>query len=173
MGDDCLDPIQSQNQTGNIAKASALLNAAQLKIQDMTCTGLDDEDNPTGDESVTCTAFGGEPEECKIAVGGISGCCEKPSNVSMADYLVIIYQVLKLDGAILSLEGEGGMVKSAYQTLRQPVMEAWAEFAAIHKLYGQHLRCRRGGLVANRGAEEPSHREAQRAGQEDVAGCDG
>jgi conjugal transfer mating pair stabilization protein TraN len=126
MGDDCLDPTQGQDQTGNFAKANALLNAAQFMTQDMSCTGVDDDGTATGEENVTCTAFGGEAGECKIAVGGVSDCCEKPSNVTMADYLTMIRSVPKLDGAVLALE-DGNIVKSSYQTLREPVMEAWTE----------------------------------------------
>ena len=126
MGDDCLDPTQSTDQTANFAKASALLNAAQFMTQDMSCTGQDEDGNATGEENVTCTAFGGEAGECKIAVGGVSDCCEKPSNVSMADYLMMIRQVPKLDGAVLALE-DTNIIKSSYQTLREPVMNAWTE----------------------------------------------
>lgn len=128
MGSDCLDPTQSTDQTGNFAKASALLNAAQFMTQDMTCTGQDEDGYATGEENVTCTAFAGVAGECKIAVGGVQDCCEKPSNVSIADYLMMIRQVPKLDGAILSLEGDtGGMVKSAYQSLREPIKNTWSE----------------------------------------------
>lgn len=126
MGSDCLDPNQSQNQTGNFAKASALLNAAQFMTQDMTCTGQDDEGHFTGTENVTCTAFGGKPGECKIAVGGVANCCEKPSNVSMADYLLMIRQIPKIDAAVMSLKSDSA-VKSAYQTLREPAMSTWSE----------------------------------------------
>lgn len=135
MGDDCLDPNQSQDQTANFAKASALLNAAQFMTQDMTCTGQDDDGNSTGLENVTCSAFGGESGECKIAVGGVSDCCEKPSNVSMADYLMMIRQVPKLDGAVLALE-DSNIIKSSYQTLRQPVMNSWSE---VTKPFTSHM----------------------------------
>jgi len=126
MGDDCLDPTATKSQTQNFAKASALLNAAQFMTQDMQCS--EGATSEGGDENIDegCTAFGGEPGECKIAVGGVSDCCEKPSNVSMADYLTMIRQVPKLDGAVLALE-DGNVIKSSYQTLRQPVMDAWTE----------------------------------------------
>ncbi|MCB5162655.1 conjugal transfer mating pair stabilization protein TraN [Marinomonas algarum] len=126
MGDDCLDPSQTSDQTGNFAKASALLNAAQFMTQDMTCTGLNEDGSATGDEDVTCSAFNGKAGECKIAVGGVADCCEKPSNISMVEYLAMIMQVPKLDGAVLALENEN-VIKSAYQTIRQPVANAWTE----------------------------------------------
>ncbi len=126
MGDDCLDPTATTNQSQNFAKASALLNAAQFMTQDMQCS--EGATSEGGDENIDegCTAFGGEPGECKIAVGGVSDCCEKPSNVSMADYLNMIMAVPKLDGAVRSLSDEN-VVKSAYQGLREPVMNAWSE----------------------------------------------
>lgn len=128
MGDDCLDPTRTESQSGNFAKASALLNAAQFMTQDMHCTGLDDDGRPTGEENVTCSAFGGVPGECKVAVGGVSDCCEKPKNVSLADYLSMIRSVPKLDGAILSLKSPNGqLVKSSYQTLRDPLVNTWTE----------------------------------------------
>ncbi|CAG8999045.1 MAG: hypothetical protein CENE_01009 [Candidatus Celerinatantimonas neptuna] len=52
---------------------------------------------------MVCSAFSGESGECKVAVGGVSGCCEKPSNISLADYLTMIMAVPKLDGAVMSL----------------------------------------------------------------------
>ncbi|EHA9260032.1 conjugal transfer mating pair stabilization protein TraN, partial [Salmonella enterica subsp. enterica serovar Paratyphi A] len=68
MGDDCLDITKSQST--DFARASALLNAAQFMTQDMSCTGQNYDDNPTGEENVMCSAFAGEAGECKIAVGG-------------------------------------------------------------------------------------------------------
>lgn len=95
MGDDCLDITKSQST--DFARASALLNAAQFMTQDMSCTGQNYDDNPTGEENVMCSAFAGEAGECKIAVGGVSDCCEKPTNISFADYLNLIMAVPKLD----------------------------------------------------------------------------
>ncbi len=77
MGDECLDV--NKTQSTDFARAAALLNAAQFMTQDMVCTGTDGNDNPTGTENVICKAFGGDPGECKKAVGGAQDCCEKPS----------------------------------------------------------------------------------------------
>ncbi|NAX20193.1 conjugal transfer mating pair stabilization protein TraN [Vibrio sp. V39_P1S14PM300] len=127
MGDDCLDVTKTQST--DFARATALLNAAQFMTQDMSCTGLDGDKNPTGDENVICSAFAGEAGECKIAVGGVSDCCEKPSNISLADYLNLIMAVPKLDGAIMALGSEANpsAIKGAYQILREPVLEGWTE----------------------------------------------
>ncbi|NYK60583.1 conjugal transfer protein TraN, partial [Salmonella enterica subsp. enterica serovar Typhimurium] len=120
----CLDITKSQST--DFARASALLNAAQFMTQDMSCTGQNYDDNPTGEENVMCSAFAGEAGECKIAVGGVSDCCEKPTNISFADYLNLIMAVPKLDGAVMGLS-DGSAVKGAYQVLRDPVMSGWTE----------------------------------------------
>ena len=95
MGDDCLD--MTKTQSSDFAKAAALLNAAQFMTQDMACTGQDGNDKPTGEENIICSAFAGKKGECKIAVGGVSDCCEKPTNISLSDYLYLIMAVPKLD----------------------------------------------------------------------------
>lgn len=136
MGDDCLDITKSQST--DFARASALLNAAQFMTQDMSCTGQNDDDNPTGEENVMCSAFAGEAGECKIAVGGVSDCCEKPTNISFADYLNLIMAVPKLDGAVMGLS-DGSAVKGAYQVLRDPVMSGWNEITQPFASYIENI----------------------------------
>jgi len=139
MGNDCLDPTKSKNQTDNFIKASALLNAAQFMTQDMACTGVDENGNATGNENVTCSAFGGTPGECKIAVGGVADCCEKPTNIGMADYLAMIMAVPKLDSALTSLEGgnaASSLIQSSYQSIREPVMQQWS---SVTKPFTSHM----------------------------------
>ncbi|ENI8049712.1 conjugal transfer mating pair stabilization protein TraN [Vibrio cholerae] len=139
MGDDCLDVTKTQST--DFARATALLNAAQFMTQDMSCTGLDGDKNPTGDENVICSAFAGEAGECKIAVGGVSDCCEKPSNISLADYLNLIMAVPKLDGAIMALGSEANpsAIKGAYQILREPVLEGWTEVTKPFASYIENM----------------------------------
>ncbi|MBE4620282.1 conjugal transfer mating pair stabilization protein TraN [Vibrio navarrensis] len=139
MGDDCLDVTKTQSS--DFARATALLNAAQFMTQDMSCTGLDGDKNPTGDENVICSAFAGEAGECKIAVGGVSDCCEKPSNISLADYLNLIMAVPKLDGAIMALGSEANpsAIKGAYQILREPVLEGWTEVTKPFASYIENM----------------------------------
>lgn len=48
---------------------------------------------------------------------GVSDCCEKPTNISLADYLNLIMAVPKLDGAVMGLT-DGNALKGAYQVLR-------------------------------------------------------
>lgn len=136
MGDDCLDITKSQST--DFARASALLNAAQFMTQDMSCTGQNGNDNPTGEEDVMCSAFAGEAGECKIAVGGVSDCCEKPTNISFADYLNLIMAVPKLDGAIMGLS-DGSAVKGAYQVLRDPAVAGWTEITQPFASYIENI----------------------------------
>lgn len=138
MGDDCLDPNTTQSQADNFAKATALLNAAQFMTQDMECTEGANEEG--GDENIDlgCSAFSGKAGTCKIAVGGVSDCCEKPKNIAMSDYLMLISQVPKLDGAVLSL-GNDNIVKSSYQTLRKPVMNTWSDVSSPFTSYMDNI----------------------------------
>lgn len=136
MGDDCLDITKTQS--ADFARASALLNAAQFMTQDMSCT--ESATDVGGDANIDqgCSAFGGEPGECKIAVGGVSDCCEKPSNISFADYVNLIMAVPKLDGAIVGLS-DGNSVKGAYQILRDPVMSGWSEITQPFASYIENI----------------------------------
>jgi len=118
MGDDCLDVTKTQS--ADFARATALLNAAQFMTQDMSCEDI------TGANNTYCKAFSGEAGECKIAVGGVSDCCEKPTNISLADYLMLIMAVPKLDGAVMGLT-DGNALKGAYQVLREPALQGWTE----------------------------------------------
>lgn len=135
MGDDCIDPTKTKNQSANFAKASALLNAAQFMTQDMDCS--EGATSEGGDENVDegCTAFVGEAGECKIAVGGVQDCCEKPSNVGMGEYLSMLMAVPKLDGAIDGLS-DGNIVKSAYTSMKAPVMDTWS---SVTKPFTNHM----------------------------------
>ena len=136
MGDDCID--LSKSQSTDFARATALLNAAQFMTQDMQCTGQDENGDISGNNNVTCSAFHGESGECKVAVGGVSDCCEKPTNISFADYLTLLMAVPKLDGAVMSLD-EGNVIKGAYQTLREPIMEGWTEITKPITSYAENI----------------------------------
>ncbi|MDW3170949.1 conjugal transfer protein TraN, partial [Vibrio sp. Y184] len=57
---------------------------------------------------------------------GVSDCCEKPTNISLADDLNLIMAVPKLDGAVMGLT-DGNALKGAYQVLREPALQGWTE----------------------------------------------
>lgn len=106
MGSECIDTTKT-NST-DFAKVTALLNAAQYMSQDMTCTGADADGNFTGQENVTCTVFSGDPGDCKIAVGGVSNCCESQPGIGLPAYLSMIKSVADMNSALTTLAGEEG-----------------------------------------------------------------
>ncbi|MBB1465876.1 conjugal transfer mating pair stabilization protein TraN [Vibrio sp. SG41-7] len=130
MGDDCLDI--NKTQSTDFARASALLNAAQFMTQDMSCEDI------TGENNTYCKAFSGEEGECKIAVGGAQDCCEKPSGLSMGDYLTLMMSVPKLDGAIMALDS-GSAIKGAYQAIRDPAISGWTEITKPFTSYMENI----------------------------------
>ncbi|EGQ9728219.1 conjugal transfer mating pair stabilization protein TraN [Vibrio cholerae] len=130
MGDDCLDI--NKTQSTDFARASALLNAAQFMTQDMSCEDI------TGENNTYCKAFSGDEGECKIAVGGVQDCCEKPSGLSMGDYLTLMMSVPKLDGAIMALDS-GSAIKGAYQAIRDPAISGWTEITKPFTSYMENI----------------------------------
>lgn len=127
MGDDCIDITKTQNP--DFGKAAALLNAAQFMGQDMACSDgaiyNPDDDNP----QLGCTVFGGTPGDCKKAVGGVVDCCEKPDNVSMADYISLVMSLPKLDTGLMWMAEQGYSVGSSYAALRTSVVEGFTEIS--------------------------------------------
>lgn len=124
MGSECLDYDALKDSSGSFGKAVGLLNTAQFMTQDMECDGVDENDNIIGDRDVICRIFSGKAGECKIAVGGVSDCCEKPSGVSLNDYMTMIMSIPKLDGAIMQLS-DTNVIKGGYQVIREGVMASW------------------------------------------------
>ena len=101
MGGECLDTTTTVSQ--DFGKVMALMNAAQYMTQDMACSGMDEEGHVNGLEDVKCTVFGGEAGECKIAVGGVSDCCESQGGVGLASYIAMIKGVADMDSALTDL----------------------------------------------------------------------
>ena len=96
-----------------------MLKAAQFMTNDMSCTGADGQDN------VECTVFKGNAGQCKKAVGGIVDCCEKPSGVSLSDYITMIVAVNKLDTAVMAMNPSSAIYGS-WNTLREPITSTWS-----------------------------------------------
>ncbi|MBB3105166.1 conjugal transfer mating pair stabilization protein TraN [Azomonas macrocytogenes] len=136
MGGDCLDISQAQNT--EFTRAAALLNAAQFMASDMACTGQDANGNPTGSDVEECTIFKGNDGECKKAVGGVVNCCQKPDNVSFADYLTMIMAMPKLDTAIMSLD-QTNSIRSSYQLLRDPITQGWDQLKQPFANYADNI----------------------------------
>ena len=88
MGEDCVGITETESES--FAKISALMNALQYMAQDMECTGTNEDGTFTQQEDVKCNVFAGNPSKCKIAVGGISDCCENQNPIGMGPYLGMI-----------------------------------------------------------------------------------
>ena len=136
MGSECLDISSEQN--GDFAKAAALLNAAQFIAQDMQCSDSAGEEGGDGNVDEGCKVFSGTPGQCKIAVGGIQNCCEKPENISLADYITMLMAMPKLDSAIMNLES-GSVVRGSYQVLRDPVVSGWQEVTKPFASFAENI----------------------------------
>lgn len=118
MGTECFS--FEQQQSPDFARATAMLNAAQNMVSDMSCE--------QGAVGTACTVFSGEAQECKRAVSGTVDCCETPSGISLKDYLTMIMTVPKIDSAIMGIESTDALsgLKSSYELLREPVMDSWS-----------------------------------------------
>ena len=101
MGSECVDT--STTISTDFAQVTALMNATQYMVQDMACTGMDEDGNFTGTENVSCTVFQGESGECKIAVGGWQDCCESPGGTSLSAYISLIKAIADLDSSLTDL----------------------------------------------------------------------
>ncbi|MCK9172596.1 MAG: conjugal transfer protein TraN [Desulfuromonas thiophila] len=87
-GGNCVNHEAQQNSS--FGRAAAALQAAQFAQQDMNC-------GPDG--TGTCRVFGGEPYECKIALGGWQDCCDQPVTVGMQQYMDMLMATQKIASA--------------------------------------------------------------------------
>ena len=85
FGDNCVDADRTINT--NFGKISALMQMADYASEDMTCEGLDEDGNISGDQNVKCVVFGGKAGDCKIAVGGWQDCCDSPQSAGLSAYI--------------------------------------------------------------------------------------
>lgn len=121
--------------------AAAALQAAQFAMQDMDC-------GDSGTEE--CHVFGGNPYECKIALGGWQDCCDQPVDVGMQQYMDMLMATQKLasaktimgaenplyggwtyisDGASTVLDSGVSTVTKAYDAVSGVVSTAWESIA--------------------------------------------
>nr|UVX22877.1 IncF plasmid conjugative transfer protein TraN [Proteus terrae subsp. cibarius] len=52
-------------------------------------------------------------------------CCEKPSGVSLSDYITMIVAVNKLDTAVMAMNPSSAIYGS-WNTLREPITSTWS-----------------------------------------------
>ena len=115
MGNNCVDTELTVNK--DLAKVMALMNAAQYMTQDMKCTGKDENGDFTGQENVTCSVFGGEAGECKIAVGGVADCCESVDGIGLNEYIAVIKAMSQMTSSLQSVENAGTVAGAASQAV--------------------------------------------------------
>lgn len=133
MGEDCVQPTREAN--ADFGRAAATLSAMTFMAMEMNCT---DPGNPD-----SCQIFGGEPMECKQALGGYQDCCNVPVGVGLADYLKLtmasydLAQKLQLGerlaNAGLNVPGAWAAVRNfaaeSWRTITQPFTSAWGSLA--------------------------------------------
>jgi conjugal transfer mating pair stabilization protein TraN len=118
FGADCIDPaFESSSSYG---KALAATQAAEFMAMDLSCTGTD------GTQNVVCSVFDGDPMKCKIAVGGVVDCCQRPSGISLANYISLIMGVRRLDTMLTSPGLNNTALQGAWEVIREPVTSTWS-----------------------------------------------
>lgn len=120
LGKEC--STQGEQSSPDFAQAVAALQVAQFAGHDLNCSN--DQTNVTG-QSSNCTIFKGDPLECKKAVGGWVNCCDKPSMVSLADYVTLTMNTYRVMEATGALQGVTTAVAGEWSTLTQPVLDAF------------------------------------------------
>lgn len=135
LGENCIDVDRTQST--DFAKVNAILNAMQYMAQDMECTGLDENGNPTGDQNVDCTVFGGKSGYCKIAVGGWQDCCEPVGGPGVGEYIRMIMSAQRLHSSTVALNtvikgGEGAYdVTVLAKEMAGQYADAWGEVTTV------------------------------------------
>lgn len=115
LGDECSDPQEDKSE--DFSKAVAYLNALEASSDDIACAGAGTPD------LYGCTVFPGEAQTCKQAIGGWSDCCDKPGDISLADYIEMLKAIGRLDNAIMNL-AKTNSVAGSYAVLRDPVVDS-------------------------------------------------
>lgn len=135
LGENCIDAERTEST--DFGKVNALMNALQYMAQDMQCTGLDENGNPTGNQDVNCTVFGGTSGYCKIAVGGWQDCCEPVGGPGVGEYIRMIMSAQRLHSSTVALNtvikgGEGAYdVTVLAKEMAGQYADAWGEVTTV------------------------------------------
>ena len=127
MGNECIDT--THGVSNSFAQVTALMNAMQYMTQDMECTGIEDEE----DKNITCTVFGGEPGECKKAVGGMQNCCEPVPGIGLNEYIHLVKVTAKVNSAANSIAETGSMAGTIAGDLAGQWVSLKGEAASVIK----------------------------------------
>lgn len=106
MGTECRTLTPETNS--DFGRASVALTTLQFAQMDSNCS------------SGVCEIFKGEAMECKVAVGGLIDCCEKPRNVGVGDYIKLALATWELtkDSALMAqLWNSSASIRGAWQGL--------------------------------------------------------
>ena len=132
MGNECIDT--SHGVSNSFAQVTALMNALQYMTQDMECTGQEvDDETGMHPDSVNCTVFGGEPGECKKAVGGMQNCCEPVPGIGLNEYIALIKVSAKVNSAANSIAETGSMAGTLAGDLAGQWVSLKGEAASVIK----------------------------------------
>ncbi len=133
MGEDCVINTGTDGSV-HLAEAGAQLAAVDLILGDMDCNVDTNAANPT-DELLSCEIFKGESQTCKKVTLGLANCCETPKDVSMADYLQLVFATSRLARTVeaSSLANPvtsawvnlGDMGRDSFSKLAEPLTQAW------------------------------------------------
>ncbi len=118
MGEECVSPPRETNP--DFGRAAATLSAMTFMAMEMQCVDA----NPD-----SCEIFGGEPMECKRALGGLQDCCNTPVGVGLADYLQLTlasYDLAKKLHLGQTLANAGLNVPGAWNAVRNFASETWS-----------------------------------------------
>lgn len=112
LGDECA--TLNREASTDFGQAASMLEMLEGMGRDMEC-----EANANNDLT-NCKVFSGEAGTCKIAVGGVVDCCEKPEGVSIADYIKLYHATGRIDNMLMNMDSMPGL-KGAYTSLRDPI----------------------------------------------------
>ena len=148
MGLECVDDLSTGSNSFN--QVLGYLQTMNFMARDGRCDsaaiGGTHHDIEAG-----CTVFGGDPLECKKAVGGIQNCCFNPSGLSLADYIAMLMAIGTIDDLIMGMNSTG-LIKGAWTTLREPVVSTWESVkkvwtSATESVLGNSTQATSAGLI--------------------------
>ncbi|HVP13677.1 MAG TPA: conjugal transfer mating pair stabilization protein TraN [Phycisphaerae bacterium] len=128
MGEDCI--AIDRQQSRDFTRAVAALNAAQQATLDAACETEINYQQGQGFPFTTCRVFKGKAQECKRVGGLITflDCCNAPTSLGLGAYIDLLTNISQLDNAVKGLDA-GNVMRASYETLRDPLVDAWSEVA--------------------------------------------
>lgn len=107
-GGSCVGFDNDQNFTQDLARTSAVLQAVDFMVQDMTCAGTGDTEEEQA-ETQECEIFRGEKSQCHIfdTKATYQNCCKDMTGANVNSY---ISSLLKVSRLVSSKQLLGGMI---------------------------------------------------------------